>query len=173
MKKHINLLAKLIIVALIVFLPIWRIWPRSLSDLFSFDEKSIEIVSVSAQILNINAPGQSHYEHYSLKDMKQKSNMSKEIVDILSTTEYREDFRNLWPWGLKSITANRNYDGRHVILSFNIKNEKGEFGHINYTTSNLITIQVMSKLGMCVYHPTNSETLDVLVEYIKEHGVKE
>ncbi len=172
MKKRMKLIIAIIVAALIIYMPIWRFWPRSLSDLLSVEENSIKIISVSAYVFNINAPGLSQQDHYQLKVSEHQSNISKEIVDILSSSGYREDFRNLWPWGVRSISADRNYDSRRVSLFFEIENQEGKVGYIYYTTSSLISVHGMRKRGFSVYHPTNRETFDVLVEYIQEHGIK-
>ena len=173
MKRRMKLIITIIIAVLIIYLPIWRFWPKSLCDLMSVEENSIKIISVSAYVFNINAPGMSQHDLYQLKDLEQQSNISQEIVDILSSSGYREDFRNLWPWGVKSISADRNYDGRNVSLFFEIENQEGKAGYIYYTTNSLISVHGMRKRGFSVYHPTNRETFDVLVEYIQEHGIKE
>ncbi len=173
MKKRLKLIITIIVIALIIYIPIWRFLPRSLSDLMSVDENSIKIVSISAQVFNINAPGTSHYEQYHLEEMEQQRNMSKEIVDILSTSSYRQDFRNFWSWGLKSISADRNYDGRTVLLAFNIENPKGEVGFIHFLSSSLILVYGEGTVGYHIYHPTNNATISMLIDYIQTHGVKQ
>ncbi len=173
MKKRRKLIITIIVAALVIYLPIWRFRPRSLSDLMSVEENSIKIISVTAFVFNINAPGLSQEDRYQLKVSEYQSNMSKEIVDILSSSGYREDFRNLWPWGVRSISADRNYDGRRVSLFFEIENEEGKVGLIEYTTSSLISVHGIRKRGFSIYHPTNSETFNMLIEYIQEHGIKE
>lgn len=71
------------------------------------------------------------------------------------------------------MDADKNYDGRTVTVSFYMKNQKDEYAQIQFLSSSIIVVSSGGKTGFRVYHPTNHQTMDQLLEYIQTHGVKE
>ena len=73
---------------------IWRFWPQSFSKAISVDENSIVGASVHAMI---NYFDNDSIDTYRIDDMEQQINTLEEIIEILVTSSYRQDFRNLLP----------------------------------------------------------------------------
>lgn len=166
MTKRIRFILAIIITGFIIYLPIWRFLPQSFVDMMNMEEDSISIESACARVYYINEP-----VFYRLEDIDLESNMSKEILDILALLNYKPDFRNLLPWKLKSLNSDKNFDGRFVELFFRAKN--GEVGFIHFMSSSLVHVYGSDITGNHIYHPTDSKAFDALMEYVREHGVKQ
>ena len=164
MKRRIRFILVIFIAGFMIYLPIWRLWPQSFANMMNVDKDSLSIVSAYVDVYDYFTP-----ENYQLKNIDIQSNVSKEIVDILATSDYKPDFRNLLPWRLKSLDGGKNYDGRRVLLAFNTKN--GEVGFIHFMSSGRVYVYGPDIAGNHIYHPTDSEAFDALVEYVQEHGV--
>ena len=172
MKKRIRLIITIIIASLIVCLLIWRFLPQSFSNLISVDENTITNFSSSVMVQSLEN-GQTHTDTYQITKTEQLGNEPGDILEILSTSKYQQDFRNLLPWSADSIEADKNYDGRTVLLVFSVGNQKDEWVQIYYLSSSIIAVSVGREDGYRIYHPTNHKTLDELVEYIQTHGTKQ
>ena len=162
----------IILIAFAVYLVIWRFWPNSFSNTISVNENSIDRVSIHAMV-NHFGMGQDTIDTYLIDDLNQPINMLEEIIDILNTSSYRQDFRNLLLWDLDYVDADKNYDGRTVTVSFFTKNPKDECAQIQFLSSSIIVVSSGRKTGFRVYHPTNRKTMDQLLEYVQMHGIKE
>ena len=160
----ISVLCIVVLIAISCLLGIWRFWPQSFSDLTALDETSITGFSASAMIDRIGVPFMDQYRI----DNTQQNKIPSEVIEILETSDYRQDFRNLLPWGVDSVGSDKHYDGRTVIVSFY---NEDEYVHIQFLGSSIMTVSEEDKAGFRIYHPTNRETVDRLVEYIQTHGV--
>ena len=172
MKKRIRMFIMIILIALAVYLVIWRFWPNSFSNTISVNENSIDRVSIHAMV-NHFGMGQDTIDTYLIDDLNQPINMLEEIIDILTTSSYRQDFRNLLPWDLDHVDADKNQDGRIVSVSFYMGNDKDEYAQIQFLSSSIIVVSSGGETGFRVYHPTSPKTIDQLVEYLQTYGVKQ
>lgn len=172
MKKRIRLIIMIIVSVLTICLIIWRFWPQSFTKVTSVDKNSIVRVSVHA-MFNEFENGQTNIDTYRIDDMDQQMNTLEEIMEILATSSYRQDFRNLLLWDLDYVDADKNYDGRTVTVSFYMNNQMDKYVQIQFLSSSIIVVSSGSETGFRVYHPTNHQTIDQLSEYIQTHGVKE
>ena len=120
-----------------------------------------------------------HFDHaspdadmYRINSEEMQSINSKKIIEILSASSYRPDFRNLFSGILKSADADKNYNGQNVILSLG-NQEDGYFVQINFMSNSFITVHIWGESGFRIYHPTNSKTIGELIEYIQKYGIKQ
>lgn len=168
MKKHIGKIITAVILLLIVGLLIWRFWPRSSSAIIAMDESAITDYSATAMVGRFEG-GQSYTDTYRVDNVDSKPGDPGALLEILATSGYRPDFRNLLPWGIDSVSSDRNYDSRTVLLSFYAHNLEEEIS-IHFLSPSIIAVNTNNESGMCIYHPANRETLDALVTYIQENG---
>ena len=162
-RRYVVLLVFAILVAALFT---WRLWPQSLSGLLPDDAYSFTSVSAGA-MADIFEAGYPVFRHYRLEDKEQTA--ANELLDILKTSDYRPDFRNLLPWGKGSLVSGNDYDGRSVNISFYfVDGQTPRSFHVNFLGRSLVSIS--SEDGWSVYHATNPETLSALVEYIQTHG---
>ena len=164
MRKRISFIIKMVVVALIVGLIIWRFWPQSASHLMPVDENAVTGFAALALVGN----GLADNEEYRIDSSEQLGNEPGEIVEILATSNYRPDFRNLLPWGVTKVNSGRKYDGYTVFLDYLYAENK--YISVTFFSSSTLIITTDEYSRMRIYHPTNSETLDKLVEYLKTHN---
>ena len=62
--------------------------------------------------------GKNHTDTYQIVNTEQQGNEPGDILEILATSKYQQDFRNLLPSSADSVEADKNYDGRTVTLNF-------------------------------------------------------
>lgn len=120
-----------------------------------------------------------HYEneqsytdtYYRMEDITQPQNSNpEEIFEILGTSRYQQDFRNLLPGDVDTVHPDKNFDGNMVSLRFFRGNEPDEYVNISFLSNSIITVFVGGESGFHIYHPANHETIYNLVEYLKTHG---
>ena len=172
MKKRIRMFIMIILIALAIYLVIWRFWPNSFSNTISVNKNSIDSVSVHAMVNHFGI-GEDTIDTYLIGENEQQITTLEDIIEILVTSSYRQDFRNLLPWDLDYVDTDKNYDGRTVIVSFYMGNHKDEYAQIQFMSSSIIVVSSGDKTGFRVYHPTNPKTIDQLVEYLQTYGVKQ
>ena len=172
MKKRIGLLTTVLIIALVICLLTWRFWPQSSSGLISIDKSAINGASAYSMIRTFEN-GQSYTDTYRIDRQEDPGDVQEELAEILETSRYQQDFRNLWPWGIDSVSGGRYYDGRTVTVTFYSSNAENQYAEIMFMSSGLVVVQTDKHPGMRIYHPTNKETLDKLVQYLQTNGIKE
>ena len=167
MKKRIRLISIIIILALVIFLLIWRLLPQSFSSLISVNESSITSFSAYGMFQNFE---EGHCDLYSINEPAPISFEPGEILEILATSGYQQDFRNLLPWGVDAVAADNNYDGNMVTLSLYFQDKQGciEF---QFLSNSIVAVSTSEQPDMRIYHPTNSATFDKLVDYLLVHGI--
>ena len=83
-----------LIVAILIMLCVWRLWPHSLKDILPAKEMTFNTISVKVtefSILN-NSP---NIDSYSLEIASPEDENYGAIMSILMSTRFRSDFRNL------------------------------------------------------------------------------
>lgn len=166
MKKRIRLLIELAIITLIVVLLFWRFIPRSSSCLISIDESACTGFSAIAtdNYIEDGTPGSDVYR------IDPPNDAVGDILEILSTSRYRPDLRNLLPGALRAINADKHYDGRIISLSFSTDAQLEQIVSIQFLSNTLVAVQNGYGSGFCAYHPTNRYVFDKLVEYLQTNG---
>ena len=166
LKKRIIKIAVPVVIVLIVA---WRFWPRSFSKLIPYDMELVTYCIANVDIMRVSN-GRLNSESYKLDDMVQGD--LEKIMELAATSGYRRDFRNLIPFGPRSLSSGKDYDGRAVNIYLFFGTEENEYDdsiHISWTDGQM-AIWGVSKYKARIYHPTNSETLDYLVGYLQANG---
>lgn len=172
MKKRLWLIITILIAVIVVGLLSWYLWPQPATSIMPVDKDSITSFSSNIKISRIEN-GQTVTDMYSINKTDFPCAEPGEILDILATSSYQQDFRNLLPWQAEYIDADKNYDGRSALMVFSVGNGKDEWIQIHFLTSTIIVVQEGDDDRLRVYHPTNREMLDKLTEYFQAHGVKQ
>ena len=165
MKKTIKLVLVVIVIALIACLLVWRFLPQSFSRILSIDLDTVDGVSASV-IVNQIANGQFDLADFSL-DADDGS--AGEIIDILSASSYRRDFRNLLPWGAGSIDGGKDYDGQTVTVLFYNGTDTVS---VQFLGSGTMTVSNSQDGKLRIYHPTNPAAVDQLTGYIQSNSME-
>jgi len=160
-----------IVAILVICLLVWRVWPNTVSGIIPIDENAITSFS-SNVVINRIENGQTLTDVYSIHKTEFPCDEPGNILEILATSSYQQDFRNLLPWSADSVGADKGYDGRNAVLVFSVGNQNNEWVEINYLSSGTIVVFVGWEDGCCIYHPTNEQIFDDLIEYFITHGEK-
>ena len=166
MKKY-QIFIGVIIAAVVCAMLIWRFRKLSAEDIASIDAASISNVSAGAMITD---PESGKISTFLLNDTEQYDQHAKAILKILENSEYRRDYRNLLPWGIRSMSSDKSYDGRTVTVSFS---DGGYVIQLQLISSSLMLVSSSDETNMHIYHPANKNTFNELNEYIQTHGVEQ
>lgn len=168
MKKRIIVIA---VITLVVSLLAWRLWPCSFSGAMSVDQDSVSGFYADAMVRNFEN-GESTTERYRIDLPDPENGSLDEFFQILEQSGYQQDFRNLLPWGIDSVGSDSNYDGRTLLLTFVLGNEKDAGVDIQFLSSSLICVSGSNFPGYRIYHPTDPELLDHLIAYLQAHATE-
>ncbi len=168
MKKRMIIIA---VITLVVSLLVWRLWPCSFTGAMSVDRDSVSGFHTDAMVRHFEN-GESITERYQIDLPDPENGSLEEIFQILGQSGYQQDFRNLLPWGIDSVGSDSNYDGRTLILTFVLGNEKDAGVDIHFLSSSLVCVSGSNFSGYRIYHPTNPELLDNLIAYLQAHATE-
>lgn len=161
-KKVLTILLALIVAAGLV----WRLVPRSFSRVIFADADAISSLTCTATTTGI-AHGAPDIAYYSLPTLNAGDAQFDEIMELLTQTAYRPDFRNLLPWST-TVVVDDVY-GADIIITWD--SAEGERCTISYLAEDIIRVRTAHH-GSGIYHPTDRDVLPLLVEYIQTHGTK-
>ena len=171
MKKRMGLIVIITIIAIIVCSLIWRVWPHTFSDLLPFDKASVTSFSAYAMVRHYENEQSYTDTYYRMEDITQPQNSNpEEIFEILGTSRYQQDYRNILPGDVDTVHPDKNFDGNTASLRFFWGDEPDEFVNISFLSNSIITVFVGGESGFHIYHPTNHETIYNLIEYLKTNG---
>lgn len=100
---------KKLIIAIVILAAaalLWCLWPHSFSHFIS-EESSVTALSVGVLIPGIEN-SRPVVDSYAMEISDPQSSELKAILEILATSRYRQDFRNLLPWGTSSISSGKD-----------------------------------------------------------------
>ena len=164
MKKRYVLIIIIIAISVSGVL-IWRFRKLSALKVIPLDAASISRVLASAMITDLKSGKSSLYY---LDDSERYDEEVKEILKILDSSGYRRDFRDLRPWGVRSVSSDKNYDGRVLRIFFSDGSHAAE---LDFMSSSLLTVMADGKTTR-VYHPLNQNTFNELIEYVQTNGAE-
>ena len=167
MKRRIGLTIAILVIVLIVGLLGWRFWPQSASNVMPVSKDNITSFSAYG-LLNNGELG--HCDFYSLNSPVPLCDEPEEVLEILFTSKYQQDFRNLLPWGVDGVSADKNYDGNLLGVDLYFQDKQG-YIEFQFLSNSIVVVRTSEQPNMRIYHPTNSTTFDKLVEYLQTHGV--
>lgn len=155
-----------IVIALVVGVLLWRFIPRSANTVIPVEEN--EVTSFAAiSVVGGNRGGEPYFDIYRIDSADATKENIHDFLEILKTSRYQPDFRNLLPWGMDSISADRNYDSRTITIQFACGDD---YLDITFQSPTQIYIQTKDASGFRIYHPTNKDTITKLVEYLETNG---
>lgn len=157
-----------VIALIVICLLVWRLWPQPFSALLPTDEDAI--ICFSAHTTEDVENGDIVYDISCRSHAEDSCNDPSEILDILATFSYQQDFRNLLPGGVDTVQPDEHFDGRIADVEFYTGIPECEYFSITFLTSGIIVVFVRGQEGFRVYHPTSQNTFDMLIEYIQTHG---
>ena len=168
MKKRITIG---LIFVIIICLFAWRFWPHSLSNLLPLSQDIITGVSGYANISDVQN-GKAFIDSYEIAHNAVKDGELQEILMILDSSDYQQDFRNILPWSIDQVDAGKNFEGYTVNLVFTWGDETNASVNMMFLSKNIVVVDTGTESGFRIYHPVNKDVLGNLVEYLKVHGAR-
>lgn len=166
MKKRIIWTVIIIILALVGSLLAWRFWPHSFP--YFADLERHEIIGFSATAAVNSDDGLSSIDFYQIE----LTGDTAPITQILSASDYRQDLRNLLPWDIDSVGSDTARGGIGTVTLQFYEDDLSDWVTITFLSSSLVTVSEDGDSDYEIYHPTNPEVLNQLVQYLQTHGVK-
>lgn len=108
-KKCILLLLAILLLCLLA----WRLTPHTFEEMTASDRDEITSLAGVVSLSGVR-DGRAYTESYALQNVTPEDTAFEGVLMLLNSTRYREDFRNLLPWPIESVSAGRAYDGRGV-----------------------------------------------------------
>ena len=159
----------IVVVLLIIALLGWRLWPRPIDKIISTSTDSINSMACSATVSGVE-DGDLFMDTYSIQSENLTDADIEALMEILNSTKYRPDLRNLLPWDITSVDSGGTNDGKSANLALVWGKSEAEHCYMMFHSGSVVAIDVGSG-GYLIYHPTERAVLDKLVDYIQEHGV--
>ena len=110
-KKCILLLLAILLLCLLA----WRLTPHTFEEMTASDRDEITSLAGVVSLSGVR-DGRAYTESYALQNVTPEDTAFEGVLMLLNSTRYREDFRNLLPWPIESVSTGRAYDGRGVSL---------------------------------------------------------
>lgn len=154
----------ILVITAIVGLLTWRFWPTTITNIISVPADSITSLSAHAYVPQFQ---EQREDVYYIETEQANNENIQDILEILGTSGYRRDYRNLLPWGIDGVDSDKNYDGHRVSLLFVWGEENDQCLHIQFLSHSIIAVSTPERSGFQIYHPTNEETLYELIEYCR------
>ena len=164
-KKIVSIVVVLLIIAMIG----WRLWPRSIDKVILTSPESVSSVACSATVSGVE-DGDLFMDTYSIQSENLTDADIEALMEILNSTKYRPDLRNLLPWDITSVDSGGTNDGKSANLALVWGKSEAEHCYMMFHSGSVVAVDVGSG-GYLIYHPTERAVLGKLVDYIQEHGV--
>ena len=152
-KKCILLLLAILLLCLLA----WRLTPHTFEEMTASDRD--EITSLAGVVSLSGVRDGRAYTAF------------EGVLMLLNSTRYREDFRNLLPWPIESVSAGRAYDGRGVSLMLVWGPSEDECCSLSLS-GRQIAVSRPHHDGFLIYHPEDPKLLNWLAIYLTNNGEK-
>lgn len=99
-KKCILLLLAILLLCLLA----WRLTPHTFEEMTASDRDEITSLAGVVSLSGVR-DGRAYTESYALQNVTPEDTAFEGVLMLLNSTRYREDFRNLLPWPIESVSA--------------------------------------------------------------------
>ena len=154
---------------LVILLVGWRLWPHSFAKVILVEPDAVTGLACNGAISGIESDGTPFIHSYGLQGLSADDEEFGAILEILKSSQYRQDFRNLLPWPITSVDSDGSYDGKSANGFLVWGTSEQETCYLSFGGGS-VTASLGSEAGLLVYHPTDSDLLSRLVDYIQQHG---
>ena len=165
-KKCILLLLAILLLCLLA----WRLTPHTFEEMTASDRDEITGLAGVVSLSGVR-DGRAYTESYALQNVTPEDTAFEGVLMLLNSTRYREDFRNLLPWPIESVSAGRAYDGRGVSLMLVWGPSEDECCSLSLA-GRQIAVSRPHHDGFLIYHPEDPNLLNWLAIYLANNGEK-
>jgi hypothetical protein len=163
----------IIVVVLVIGLLVcgWRFYPYDLSSIISVRKNEITSLACAMSVGGVENV-KPYINTYELSELSPHNDDFEEIMEILDSSDYHQDFRNLLPWSVNSIGSDDSDKIRTASVLIVWGNGENECCFLSMTDERKVAVSSGAESGLKLYHPTNREMLNILSEYLQMHGTK-
>ena len=165
-KKCILLLLAILLLCLLA----WRLTPHTFEEMTASDRDEITSLAGVVSLSGVR-DGRAYTESYALQNVTPEDTAFEGVLMLLNSTRYREDFRNLLPWPIESVSAGRAYDGRGVSLMLVWGPSEDECCSLSLSGRQIVVSRPHHD-GFLIYHPEDPKLLNWLAIYLANNGEK-
>lgn len=159
----------LIVAVIIVLIGVgFRVYPHTLTHVINIEQEELKSMACAATIAKLDTNGESSIQGYELQSLEKGSSKFEAILGILNDTSYQSDYRNLLPWEISNVGG----DGSVTISIYLIGKTAEDSCWISFHGDDLVTVTRADETDILVFHATNTNAVDALVEYVKMHGIE-
>ena len=154
-----------IVIILIAALLGWRLLPHSFPSVISTQTSRATSLAcnVSTSYVSNVSPAIDTYVLQSTSD----ENDFKEIMKLLNSASYRQDFRNLLPWSITTVGSESNCSANIMLVWGDTATESC---FISFQSESIVSVAAGTEGDFQIYHPTDRTVLGRLIDYVQLHG---
>ncbi len=145
----------------------WRLWPRNLSQVLGAEPWQVRSMACSASVSGVSE-GEAVIDSYILQDLSPEQADFQAVMEILDSTGYRPDFRNLLPWPVNRVGAEGSRQSASVTLAWG--SGAAESAAVTLQSDRQTMISPDGAERLLIFHPTDRGTLNELTAYLQAHG---
>ncbi len=150
---------------LIIAAAVWRLTPQRFYKISGIDPSFAEKVYCIATFSEVK-PGDLSIDAYKMEAVLPHDERLSKIAEIVLSSDYRRDFRNLLPWEITSVSGKEKGEG-----SASVKFIYGEEACVfQFLDSDTAVLSRGFEEELMIFHPTDKSVFYTLREYIKENG---
>ena len=165
-KKCILLLLAILLLCLLA----WRLTPHTFEEMTASDQDEITSLAGVVSLSRVR-DGRAYTESYALQNVLPEHTAFEGILMLLNSTRYRDDFRNLLPWPIESVSAGRAYDGRGVSLMLVWGPSEDECCSLSLSGRQIVVSRPHHD-GFLIYQPEDPKLQNWLAIKMAYHGEK-
>ena len=167
MKKKVLIpMISILLLLIVVAIGVWGFTSHSFEKITTTDKNTITSLECGVVIHDIEDE-MILTGTYAMPKVTAENFDFQAMIDILRTTKYRPDFRNLLLGNITSVSDMETDENEVVTIILQLEDTTCS---ITFLSDNVVTVNFGN--GYFIYHPTNSDTFEDLVEYIQIHGMK-
>ena len=166
MRKYIKKIIFALLFLIVLCAGVWRLRPHSFADIISVDESAIISLACTANISGLNHDSTTFIDNYELQALTDDNKDFIAIFDILNQSKYQQNFQNLLPWAITSVSSSGSSMKANIFLAWG--NAEKETCFLTVTSDGKVVVSLGESNGLLVYHATDRSMLNQLVNYVQK-----
>ncbi len=144
--------------------------PKPLQNILpEFSKETEEYEMFASAAISRIEDGIPYIDMYDMSNISQNSEAYNEIMQIIESTEYRNDLENYLPW--ETETESKESETAAICTYLVFQDKSGNGFMLLFSDDEVIISENNSDRKDMVYHMTEVQIFIELVEYIKENGI--
>ena len=150
--------------ALIILALVWRLWPHDLAHVISSGENEISSIACTASFGGVEN-GKTYIDTYKLQSLSKGSQEFSQVLGVLQSSKYRQNFQNLFPWDITSVDSD---GGSTLLVSLAWGDGYEDSCYLVFHESGQVTVNRGSDSGFKIYQAANSGVFETLANFVRD-----